>query len=278
MATRYTSPKTAAKKARREARKAARRKAREQASASLVTRDDERGPSRQQPSYAPVLPLNDRQRSYAQAIGSSRITLGIGPAGTGKTYFAAITAANALYRGDVERIVLTRPNVEAGEKMGALPGELDDKYEPYLRPFKDALVEFFGDGHLEYLLRKKVIEAVPIGFMRGRTIKNAVLLADEMQNATLEQIKMLLTRIGEGSTFVLNGDPTQADIRNSGLARAIDILAGVEGISIVRFTRADIVRDDIVARVLEAFEGSVGEAGNGERAEAGLLRFMGIDA
>lgn len=217
----------------------------------------------EEPQFAPVkankqplVPLTEKQADYDDAIGASRITFGIGPAGTGKTYFATMRAAEMLDKGQIKKIYLTRPAVEAGESLGFLPGELEEKYEPYLRPFRDALVEYFGSGHLEYLINKKVIEPVPLGFLRGSTIKNAWLLADEMQNATKNQMKMLLTRMGKDSKFIVNGDPRQVDIpaATSGLADAAKRLTKVDGISLVEFTHQDVVRDDIVADILIAYD------------------------
>jgi phosphate starvation-inducible protein PhoH and related proteins len=205
-------------------------------------------------NHKPVVPLTEKQADYDDAIHASRITFGIGPAGTGKTYFATMRAAEALHNRDIKKIYLTRPAVEAGETLGFLPGDLDEKYEPYLRPFKDALTEFFGAGHLEYLIKKKIIEPVPLGFLRGATIKEAWLLADEMQNATKEQMKMLLTRMGKESKFVINGDPKQADISGSGLMDAAQRTATIEGVSQVVFSRQDVVRDGIVQDILEVYD------------------------
>lgn len=208
----------------------------------------------QKGNHQPVIPLTDKQADYGDAIDESRITFGIGPAGTGKTYFAAMKAAEALHNKQIKKIYLTRPAVEAGETLGFLPGDLNEKYEPYLRPFKDALNEFFGAGHVEYLIENKIIEAVPLGFLRGATIKGAWLLADEMQNATKEQMKMLLTRMGKDSKFIINGDPRQSDISASGLMDAVQRVAGVEGVSQVIFTKQDVVRDDIVQEILSAYD------------------------
>lgn len=204
--------------------------------------------------HEPVVPLTEKQADYDEAIAASRITFGVGPAGTGKTYFAAMRAAEALHNREIKKIYLTRPAVEAGETLGFLPGDLDEKYEPYLRPFKDALVEFFGAGHVEYLIKNKIIEPVPLGFLRGATIKNAWLLADEMQNATKEQMKMLLTRMGKGSKFVINGDPKQADIAGSGLMDAVKRVSDVDGVSHIQFSRQDVVRDDIVQDILSKYD------------------------
>ena len=201
-------------------------------------------------------PLTHNQAKYDKAIFGGKITFGIGPAGTGKTWWAAMRAAEELKAGRIEKIVVTRPAVEAGENLGFMPGEMDEKYEPYFRPVKDALEESFGTGHLEYLLKNGTIEARPLAFLRGATIKNAWLIADEMQNATRTQMKMLLTRIGENSKFVVNGDPTQCDLpahTNSGLIDAIKRLKGVGGVMTVRFTEDDVVRSGIAQQIVKAY-------------------------
>lgn len=208
------------------------------------------------PNRAPVKPLTDAQRLYDSAMLSSVITFGVGPAGTGKTWLAAIRAAEALQAKEIERIIITRPAVEAGEKLGFLPGELDEKYDPYFRPVREALEEQLGTGALEYHLRKGTIEARPLGLLRGSTIKNAWLIADEMQNATRTQMKMLLTRVGENTRFVLNGDPTQCDLENpsmSGLSDALRRLHGISSISVVKFGEDDIVRHGIVREIVRAY-------------------------
>lgn len=249
------SPKSTARQARRQQR--------------TNTREERRA-ERQQPPFEdryeqppqkarkePLVPLTDRQADYGDAIDESRIIFGIGPAGTGKTYFAMRKAAEALERGKIKKIYLTRPAVEAGENLGFLPGELEEKFEPYLRPFKDALLDHFGQTHMEYLIRKKIIEPVPLAYLRGATIKNAWMVADEMQNATKSQMKMLLTRMGKDSVFIINGDPRQVDIpaANSGLEDAVKRLTGRnEAIESIVFTHADVVRDDIVADILQAYD------------------------
>lgn len=249
------SPKTIARKQRRETRTEAREARRTSRRAQVEPQfmnEHTQAPAKAQ--HKPVVPLTERQADYEDAIAASRITFGIGPAGTGKTYFAAMKAAEALHNREIRKIYLTRPAVEAGETLGFLPGDLDEKYEPYLRPFKDALIEFFGAGHVEYLIKNKIIEPVPLGFLRGATIKNAWLLADEMQNATKEQMKMLLTRMGKDSKFVINGDPKQSDISGSGLMDGVRRTVKVEGVSHVEFTRQDVVRDDIVQAILECYD------------------------
>lgn len=206
----------------------------------------------------PVAPLNDAQREYDAAIRTADVIFGVGPAGTGKTWFAAMRAAEALDRGDIRKIILTRPAVEAGESLGFLPGELDEKYEPYIRPVRDAFEEYFGTGRLEYLLKNGNIEPRPLAYIRGSTIKNAWLLADEMQNATEGQLKMLLSRIGENAKFILNGDPRQSDLPRgkSGLEIVRSKLAHVPGVVSVQFFREDIVRSGICQAIVEALEGA----------------------
>lgn len=210
----------------------------------------------------PVQPLNDAQRCYDAAMRSSEIVFGIGPAGTGKTWLAAMRAAEAMKEGIIDKIIITRPAVEAGESLGFLPGELEEKYEPYFRPVREALVQAFGSTHLEYLIRVGKIEARPLALLRGASIDNAWIIADEMQNATRTQFKLLLTRGGEGTKFIVNGDPRQTDLPNgqSGLADAVNRLKRVKGIEVVIFGKEDIVRSGLTQRVVEAYEGS--EAAN----------------
>lgn len=203
-----------------------------------------------------IKPLNDAQRRYDAAMRTSDVVFGVGPAGTGKTWLAVMRAAQALKDKQIEKIVLTRPAVEAGESLGFLPGELHEKYEPYIRPVRDALEEFFGSSHLEYLLKTGAIEPRPLAFLRGSTMKNAWLIADEMQNATQTQFKMLLTRIGEGAKFIINGDPDQTDlhpISSSGLADAVRRVRDIHEVSVVDFTRDDIVRHGLVQKFVDAY-------------------------
>lgn len=209
------------------------------------------------PQKIDLKPLNDAQRAYHNAIDVYQIVFGEGPAGTGKTWYAAMRAAKALDSGEIERIIVTRPAVEAGESLGFLPGEMDEKYEPYFRPVRDALEEYFGTGHLEYLMKSKVIEARPLAFLRGATIKNAWLIADEMQNSTPTQMKMLLTRIGENARFIVNGDMAQKDLpagQKSGLEDAMSRLAWLNKVGIVRFAHSHIVRSDLCQEIVAAYE------------------------
>ena len=194
-------------------------------------------------------------------IRKKDINFGIGPAGTGKTYLAVACAVEALTQDRVERILLVRPAVEAGEKLGFLPGDLAQKVDPYLRPLYDALYEMLGFDTVGKLIDRNVIEVAPLAYMRGRTLNHAFVILDESQNTTREQMKMFLTRIGFGSTAVITGDVTQIDLpkgTESGLLHASDVLAGVEGISFTRFTARDVVRHPIVQRIVEAYEASQG--------------------
>ena len=197
------------------------------------------------------------QGVYLQAIAGHDITLGIGPAGTGKTWLAVACAVDALERGNVQRIVLTRPAVEAGERLGFLPGDLVQKVDPYLRPLYDALHELMGFDKVQKALERSQLEIAPLAFMRGRTLNNAFIILDEAQNTTPEQMKMFLTRIGFGSKAVVTGDISQIDLpkgQASGLVEAERILKRVPGIAHVRFTSADVVRHPLVARIVDAYD------------------------
>jgi phosphate starvation-inducible PhoH-like protein len=198
-----------------------------------------------------------RQRDYIQAILDHDIAFGIGPAGTGKTYLAVAAAVDAFERDAVSRIVLTRPAVEAGERLGFLPGDLAQKIDPYLRPLYDALFDLLGFEKTQRLLERQAIEIAPLAYMRGRTLNGAFVILDEAQNTTPEQMKMFLTRIGFGSKAVITGDVTQIDLPRgtaSGLVEAQHVLAGVRGIALTYFTAADVVRHPLVARIVEAYE------------------------
>lgn len=199
------------------------------------------------------------QAKYVQAIKDNSIVFGIGPAGTGKTYLAVAIAA-AMYRNKVvEKIILTRPAVEAGEKLGFLPGDLGAKVDPYLKPLYDALQEMFGLEVYSRLIEKGVIEIAPLAYMRGRTLSNAFIILDEAQNTTREQMKMFLTRMGEGSRIVVTGDATQIDLpsdKSSGLLHAASILEGIDNISVIRLKNRDIVRSDLVQAIVKAYEES----------------------
>ena len=204
-----------------------------------------------------IRPRGANQQRYVQAILDNDINFGIGPAGTGKTYLAVACAVDALEREQVRRILLVRPAVEAGEKLGFLPGDLAQKIDPYLRPLYDALYEMLGFEQVARLIEKQVIEIAPLAYMRGRTLNNSFIILDESQNTTLEQMKMFLTRIGFGSTAVITGDITQVDLprgTKSGLAHVIDVLKDVNGISFTHFESKDVVRHPLVQRIVEAYE------------------------
>jgi phosphate starvation-inducible protein PhoH and related proteins len=204
-----------------------------------------------------VAPKSATQRRYIEAIQSTDIVFGIGPAGTGKTYLAVAMAVQALMQKQVNRIVLARPAVEAGEKLGFLPGDLQDKVDPYLRPLYDALFDLIEYERVTKLLEKRVIEVAPLAFMRGRTISDAFVILDEAQNTTSEQMKMFLTRIGFGSKAVITGDVTQIDLptgKRSGLIEAQRVLANIEDIEFVYFTDKDVVRHRLVQMIIRAYE------------------------
>ena len=197
------------------------------------------------------------QQEYLRHIREYDLTFGIGPAGTGKTYLAVACAVEALQRESVRRIVLVRPAVEAGERLGFLPGDMSQKIDPYLRPMYDALYEMIGFDRVARLIERNIIEIAPLAFMRGRTLNEAFVILDEAQNTTVEQIKMFLTRIGFGSRAVVTGDITQTDLpahRQSGLRHALEVLNGVEGIAVTRFSARDVVRHPLVQRIVEAYE------------------------
>jgi len=198
-----------------------------------------------------------RQRDYLRAILAHDITFGIGPAGTGKTYLAVACAVDALERDLVQRIVLTRPAVEAGERLGFLPGDLSQKVDPYLRPLYDALYDLVGYDRVAKLFERQAIEIAPLAYMRGRTLNHAFVILDEAQNTTPEQMKMFLTRIGFGSKAVVTGDPSQIDLpkgNKSGLTDAQNVLMDVRGIAMLHFSSADVVRHPLVARIVEAYD------------------------
>ena len=198
-----------------------------------------------------------RQTAYIQALQSETLTFGTGPAGTGKTYLAVAYAAGCLERGEVERLILSRPAVEAGERLGFLPGDMREKVDPYLRPLYDALYDVLPPEKVERGLDSGIIEIAPLAFMRGRTLGHAIAILDEAQNCTSMQMKMFLTRLGEGSKMIVTGDPSQVDLplgQTSGLQEAITILGNVKGIAHIPFTAADVVRHELVARIVEAYE------------------------
>lgn len=220
----------------------------------LAQQDTTRPPTK--PRLKPLIPLTDAQRRYDASINVHTLVFGVGPAGTGKTWWAAMRAAEAFKSGEIERIIVTRPAVEAGESLGFLPGELDEKYEPYFRPVRGALEESLGSSHLEYLLKVGRVEARPLALLRGSTLKNAWVIADEMQNATVIQMKLLLTRIGENAKFIVNGDPDQCDLPDpskSGLVDAMRRLARIKSVGSVEFTEDDVVRSGLCQEIVRAY-------------------------
>lgn len=204
-----------------------------------------------------IRPKSLGQKEYVDAIRKNKIVFGIGPAGTGKTYLAVALAVSALKNHDVERIILTRPAVEAGEKLGFLPGDLAEKVDPYLRPIYDALQDMMGGESYLKAIERGSIEIAPLAYMRGRTLSNSFIILDEAQNTTREQMKMFLTRMGEGSKIVVTGDITQIDLPHhviSGMKDAVQVLDGVEDIAVIRFDHRDVVRHELVSRIIRAYE------------------------
>ncbi|WP_421761628.1 PhoH family protein [Devosia sp.] len=206
---------------------------------------------------ATIVARTPAQDAYMRAMDRAELVFGVGPAGTGKTYLAVAHAATLLERGDINRIILSRPAVEAGERLGFLPGDMKDKVDPYLRPLYDALYDMMRPEHVERCITSGMIEVAPLAFMRGRTLANAVVILDEAQNTTSMQMKMFLTRLGENSKMIVTGDPTQVDLprgEKSGLVEAIGLLDGVEGVHISRFNDKDVVRHALVGRIVRAYE------------------------
>ena len=205
----------------------------------------------------PIHPKTLGQKEYLAAIRKNAITFGVGPAGTGKTYLAVAMAVKAFKSKDVSRIILTRPAVEAGEKLGFLPGDLQNKVDPYLRPLYDGLFDLLGAETFQKLFEKQVIEVAPLAYMRGRTLDDAFIILDEAQNTSREQMKMFLTRMGFGSKMVITGDITQIDLprgKRSGLIEAVEVLEGVEDISVQRLTHHDVVRHELVQAIVRAYD------------------------
>lgn len=218
----------------------------------------------------PLAPQTENQDIYIRSIHGSKLTFGLGPAGTGKTYVCAAMAADALKAKSIKKIILTRPAVEAGESLGFLPGLLEEKFEPFMRPFKDVLNERLGAGFVEYAMKDKRIEALPLAYMRGMTFKDCWVILDEAQNTTPTQMKMFLTRIGENSKVIVNGDLSQKDIPGrSGLADAVQRVAHLNSVRVVRFTRDDVVRDGLVQEIIDCYANPTEE-----EAEAGLHRVL----
>jgi len=206
---------------------------------------------------ATIVARTPAQDAYMRAMDRAELVFGVGPAGTGKTYLAVAHAASLLERGDINRIILSRPAVEAGERLGFLPGDMKDKVDPYLRPLYDALYDMMRPEHVERCITSGIIEVAPLAFMRGRTLANAVVILDEAQNTTSMQMKMFLTRLGENSKMIVTGDPTQVDLprgEKSGLVEAVKLLDGVESVHISRFNDKDVVRHALVGRIVRAYE------------------------
>jgi phosphate starvation-inducible PhoH-like protein len=206
-----------------------------------------------------IVPRSAMQAEYMRQLASKDIIFALGPAGTGKTYLAVAQAVSQLITGSVQRLILSRPAVEAGERLGFLPGDMKDKVDPYLRPLYDALYDCMPPEQVDRRIASGEIEIAPIAFMRGRTLSDAFVILDEAQNTTPEQMKMFLTRFGQGSRMVVCGDPKQVDIpgghERSGLADAVGRVSGLEGIAVTRFSAADVVRHPVVGRIVEAYEG-----------------------
>lgn len=232
-------------------------------------------------SKALIKPRGENQQHYVRSVLQNDINFGIGPAGTGKTYLAVACAVQALEQENIRRILLVRPAVEAGEKLGFLPGDLTQKIDPYLRPLYDALYEMLGFEKVTKLIERSVIEVAPLAYMRGRTLNNSFIILDESQNTTKEQMKMFLTRIGFGSTAVITGDVTQVDLprgTQSGLKHAMGILDGVEGISFTNFSSRDVVRHPLVQRIVQAYDAHEEEQTRIEKARKKALNNSTSDA
>ena len=209
-----------------------------------------------------VIPRSIKQKKYVKALKSNQIVISLGPAGTGKTYLAVAIALSMLLEKKVERIILSRPAVEAGEKLGFLPGDMKDKIDPYLRPLYDALYELLDYEKIQKKIESGEIEIAPLAFMRGRTLKNSIAILDEAQNATQTQIKMFLTRIGENSKLIVNGDPSQIDLPNksqSGLVDSQKVLKNIKEISIINFDHNDVVRHPLVTKIVEAYQNNIND-------------------
>lgn len=204
-------------------------------------------------NFKEIKPLNYIQEVYMDAIKSNDIVFGVGSAGTGKTFVSASYAASQLFHRKIDKIILTRPNIEVGASLGFLPGTLEEKYSPYLDPFENVLSRSLGKGFYEWALKNKTIEPKPLGFMRGATFENSIVLVDEAQNLTKTEFKMLLSRIGRSCKMILSGDPSQCDITGSGLQDAITRLEGIEGIEVVRFLDSDIVRSRLCKQIILAY-------------------------
>lgn len=202
----------------------------------------------------PLKPINEAQKRYINAIRNFQITFGIGSAGSGKTYIAGAIACEMLEKGEIDKIIITRPAVEAGESLGFLPGELEEKYEPYLAAFRDVLNDRLGKSYVDYLIKIGRIEAIPLAYMRGRTLSHCVAVLDEAQNCSKKQFQLFLTRIGENCKVIIDGDESQTDIPHSGLVDAINRISYIPSVKVVRFTRKDVIRSSIVSEIVQAYE------------------------
>jgi phosphate starvation-inducible protein PhoH and related proteins len=204
-------------------------------------------------TFKEVKPLNFIQEAYLNAIKHNDIIFGIGSAGTGKTYVPAAFAASELYHKRIERVIITRPNIEVGRSLGFLPGTLDEKFLPYLKPFEKVFRKFLGSGFYEYAIKTKSIDPQPLGFLRGETFEDCIVLVDEAQNITGMEFKMILTRIGKNCKMIISGDSSQSDIPDSGLDDTLDIIDGIQGIEIVEFLDSDIVRSRLCKHIIQAY-------------------------
>lgn len=212
-------------------------------------------PKKEQIDHSPLVGQTENQKMYLRAMSSTNLVFATGPAGVGKTFLSTAVAAKALAEKKIEHLIITRPAIEAGESLGFLPGEIEEKFDPYLQPFRDVLNRRLGRTFTDYLIHSGRIEAVPLAYIRGRTFRNAMVILDEAQNTTPAQMKMFLTRIGENCTVIVNGDPKQMDIKGqSGLMDAVNRLKHIAEVRVIEFTKDDIVRSGLVQLIVEAYE------------------------
>lgn len=208
-------------------------------------------------SNEPLKAINKKQQKYIDSINNKTITFGVGPAGTGKTYIITVMACDMLIKGEIDKIIITRPAVEAGEKLGFLPGDEHEKYAPYIAPFRDIMNERLGKSRVDYLIKTGGITAEPFAYMRGKTFKNAIVILDEAQNATKTQMKLLLTRIGQNCKVIVDGDIEQSDIPNSGLQDAIDRLSYIPQVGVIEFNDSEVVRSGICGEIVQAYRAEI---------------------